>query len=89
MREHARWCERAGEQSPYLLDCNKINLRLKIQIMKRIGLLSDTHGYVDDRILVYLSECDQIWHAGDIGNVETAQKFSAIKPFKAVCGNID
>ena len=57
--------------------------------MKRIGLLSDTHGYVDDRILVYLSECDQIWHAGDIGNVETAQKFSAIKPFKAVCGNID
>jgi len=57
--------------------------------MTRIGLLSDTHGYVDDRILVFLSECDQIWHAGDIGNTETAQKLRALKPFKAVCGNID
>lgn len=57
--------------------------------MKRIGLLSDTHGYVDDRILNYLGECDEIWHAGDIGNVETAQKLSALKPFRAVSGNID
>ena len=57
--------------------------------MKRIGLLSDTHGYLDDRILAYLSECDEIWHAGDIGNLETAQKLSELKPFKAVSGNID
>jgi putative phosphoesterase len=57
--------------------------------MKRIGLLSDTHGYLDDRILEYLSECDEIWHAGDIGNIETASKLSALKPFRAVSGNID
>lgn len=57
--------------------------------MKRIGLLSDTHGYLDDRIFVYLKECDEIWHAGDIGNTETAQKLSALKPLRAVSGNID
>ncbi|MCX6239015.1 MAG: metallophosphoesterase family protein [Bacteroidia bacterium] len=57
--------------------------------MRRIGLLSDTHGYLDDRILAYLGECDEIWHAGDIGNAETAQKLSTLKPFKAVSGNID
>jgi len=57
--------------------------------MKRIGLLSDTHGYLDDRILAYLGECDEIWHAGDIGNSETAQKLSALKPLRAVSGNID
>jgi len=57
--------------------------------MKRIGLLSDTHGYLDERMLTYLGECDEIWHAGDIGNLETAQRLSALKPLKAVCGNID
>ncbi len=57
--------------------------------MKRIGLLSDTHGYIDDRIISYLSECDEIWHAGDIGNTETAHKLSELKPLKAVSGNID
>ncbi len=57
--------------------------------MRRIGLLSDTHGYLDDRILVYLRECDEIWHAGDIGNTDTAKKLSALKPFRAVSGNID
>ena len=57
--------------------------------MRRIGLLSDTHGYLDDRILTYLSECDEIWHAGDIGNFETALKLSALKPLRAVSGNID
>lgn len=57
--------------------------------MRRIGLLSDTHGYLDDRIITYLNECDEIWHAGDIGNSETAQKLSSMKPFRAVSGNID
>lgn len=57
--------------------------------MKRIGLLSDTHGYLDDRILHYLSECDEIWHAGDIGNIGTAQSLSNLKPLKAVYGNAD
>jgi hypothetical protein len=57
--------------------------------MRRIGLLSDTHGYLDDRILEYLSECDEIWHAGDIGNIETALKLSVTIPLRAVSGNID
>jgi putative phosphoesterase len=57
--------------------------------MKRIGLLSDTHGYLDDRIFVYLTECDEIWHAGDIGNGDTAQRLSDFKPLRAVSGNID
>jgi hypothetical protein len=57
--------------------------------MKRIGLLSDTHGYLDERILFFLGECDEIWHAGDIGNIETARILEELKPFKAVYGNID
>lgn len=57
--------------------------------MRRIGLLSDTHGYLDDRILVYLKECDEIWHAGDIGNIGVAQKLAALRPLRAVSGNID
>ena len=57
--------------------------------MIRIGLLSDTHSYLDDRILMYLKECDAIWHAGDIGNIITAERLMAIRPLIAVCGNID
>ncbi len=57
--------------------------------MIRIGLLSDTHGYIDDRILSYCGECDEIWHAGDIGNETTAQVLMQTKPFRAVHGNID
>ena len=57
--------------------------------MRRIGLLSDTHGYLDDRILTYLDQCDEIWHAGDIGNIETATALSERKPLRAVSGNID
>ncbi len=57
--------------------------------MKRIGLLSDTHSYWDDRYTKYFSECDEIWHAGDIGSMEIAEKLSAIAPLRAVYGNID
>lgn len=57
--------------------------------MTRIGLLSDTHGSVNPRILDFFSDCDEIWHAGDIGNVATSEKLVAFKPFKAVYGNID
>ena len=58
--------------------------------MKRIGILSDTHGYWDDKYEYYLGECDEIWHAGDIGSMEVADRFEAMKPvFRAVCGNID
>lgn len=57
--------------------------------MTRIGLISDTHGFVDERILNFFKDCDEVWHAGDIGNFETARKFEGFKPFKAVYGNID
>jgi uncharacterized protein len=55
----------------------------------KIGLLSDTHGWIHPRIFDHFAECDEIWHAGDIGNIETADKLAAFRPFKAVYGNID
>ncbi len=57
--------------------------------MKRIGLLSDTHSHLDDKIFEYFEECDEIWHAGDIGTASLALKLEAWKPFRAVYGNID
>lgn len=57
--------------------------------MKRIGLLSDSHGYLDPKIKSYFSEVDEIWHAGDIGSMEVLDELSAFKPTRAVWGNID
>ncbi len=57
--------------------------------MKRIGLISDTHTYIHPRLFESFKECDEIWHAGDIGNIETADKLAAFKPLRAVYGNID
>ncbi len=55
----------------------------------RIGLLSDTHNFLDESIYKYFEECDEIWHAGDIGSIEIADKLTNFKVFRAVCGNID
>ncbi len=57
--------------------------------MKRIGLLSDTHGFLDEAVFRYFGECDEVWHAGDIGTTEVSDKLADFKPFKAVYGNID
>jgi len=57
--------------------------------MKRIGLLSDTHGYWDDRYEKYFKECDEIWHAGDFGSIEIADRLSELKLLRGVYGNID
>lgn len=57
--------------------------------MKRIGLLSDTHSSLDPSIFEYFKECDEIWHAGDIGEQNLVQELKAFRPFKAVYGNID
>ncbi len=57
--------------------------------MKRIGLLSDTHGHFDERYVKYLSSCDEIWHAGDIGNITVIDRLRDIAPVKVVYGNID
>ncbi|MBO7313241.1 MAG: metallophosphoesterase family protein, partial [Alistipes sp.] len=55
----------------------------------KIGVISDTHGIFDKPLMEFLSPCDQIWHAGDFGSVEVADKIAAFKPLKAVYGNID
>jgi putative phosphoesterase len=57
--------------------------------MKRIGLISDTHSFLDEAVFNYFKNCDEIWHAGDIGSVDLADKLIAFKPFRAVYGNID
>ena len=55
----------------------------------KIGLLSDTHSYLDDRILHHLSSCDEIWHAGDFGSLEVSDTLAGLKPLRGVYGNID
>ncbi|MGZ3765487.1 MAG: metallophosphoesterase family protein [Mucilaginibacter sp.] len=57
--------------------------------MVRIGLLSDTHGYLDDAVFKHFENCDEIWHAGDFGTIELADKLAAFKPLRGVYGNID
>ena len=57
--------------------------------MKRIGLLSDTHGYFEPKMIKYLEVCDEIWHAGDIGSLTVTDKLAEIAPVKAVYGNVD
>lgn len=57
--------------------------------MKKILLLSDTHNYIDDAILKYVTQADEVWHAGDIGNLEVTDAIKALKPLRAVYGNID
>lgn len=57
--------------------------------MKKILLLSDTHSYIDDRILTYARQADEVWHAGDIGDLNVTDKLKEIKPLRAVFGNID
>lgn len=57
--------------------------------MKRIGLLSDTHGFIDPKIFNYFADVDEIWHAGDIGSLEVLDDLRAFKPTRAVWGNID
>ncbi len=57
--------------------------------MKKILLISDTHGYIDDKILSYCKSVDEVWHAGDIGSIEVVDKIKNLKPLKGVYGNID
>ena len=57
--------------------------------MKKILLLSDTHGFIDDQILKYVKQADEVWHAGDIGITKVTDTIKALKPLRAVYGNID
>ncbi|CCH55519.1 phosphodiesterase, MJ0936 family [Fibrisoma limi BUZ 3] len=57
--------------------------------MTRIGLISDTHSYLDPQVFTYFDTCDEIWHAGDVGALTVLEQLQAFKPVRAVCGNID
>ena len=55
----------------------------------KIGLLSDTHGYLDPKVFEHFRDCDEIWHAGDIGESSVADSLEKFKPLRAVFGNVD
>jgi uncharacterized protein len=57
--------------------------------MLRIGILSDTHGFIHPSVLEFFSGMDEVWHAGDIGNIETVRQLKEFRPLRAVHGNID
>ena len=57
--------------------------------MKKILLISDTHGYIDDRIIQYAKESDETWHAGDIGELKVVDELKKVTTLRAVHGNID
>ena len=57
--------------------------------MKKILLLSDTHSYIDDDILKYVKQADEVWHAGDIGDLKVTDAIKELKPLRGVYGNID
>ncbi|MGH2647346.1 MAG: metallophosphoesterase family protein [Ginsengibacter sp.] len=57
--------------------------------MTRIGLISDTHNFLDDAVAKHFENCDEIWHAGDFGNASIAEKLKSLKPLRGVYGNID
>ena len=55
----------------------------------KIGLISDTHGYLDERVLHHFAQCDEIWHAGDVGDQSVIDRLEQIAPVRVVFGNID
>src|SRR5256885_6207911 len=57
--------------------------------MTRIGLIADTHNYLDESVFRHFDQCDEIWHAGDFGTIEIAEQLKAFRPLKGVYGNID
>lgn len=57
--------------------------------MKKILLISDTHGYIGEDVLKYVHQADEVWHAGDIGSLNVSDTIKTLKPLRAVYGNID
>lgn len=55
----------------------------------KIGLLSDTHSFLDERVFGHFAECDEVWHAGDFGSLELLESLRSFKPLRGVYGNID
>jgi uncharacterized protein len=77
------------ETGPWRFFCLRIREILVIFSPMRIGLLSDTHGFLDAKVFDHFADCDEVWHAGDIGDLSVAAALEKFKPFKAVFGNID
>jgi len=65
------------------------DVKLFLLFMKKILLLSDTHSYIDEQILKFVKQADEVWHAGDIGDLKVTDTLKKIKPLRAVYGNID
>jgi uncharacterized protein len=57
--------------------------------MTKIGLMSDTHGFLDPKIFDYFAEVDEVWHAGDVGSIEVIELLEEFKPIRGVYGNVD
>jgi putative phosphoesterase len=57
--------------------------------MTKIGILSDTHAWIDERLFAHFSECDELWHCGDWGSLQAVNRLRDFKPVRAVWGNID
>jgi len=57
--------------------------------LTHIGLLSDTHGYIHPKLYDFFNGCNELWHAGDMGNIGVADELNAFKPLRAVYGNVD
>jgi putative phosphoesterase len=57
--------------------------------MTRVGLISDTHGFLDDAVFIHFDNCDEVWHAGDFGSVDLVERLQQFKPLRGVYGNID
>ena len=66
-----------------------VKLFLLFLLMKKILLLSDTHSFIDDQILKFVKQADEVWHAGDIGDLHVTDSLKKLKPLRAVYGNID
>jgi len=79
------------------VSCNSTNnykitfptFTIEIFLVKKIVLLSDTHGYIDQKIKDYVAKADEVWHAGDIGKASILYELASVKPLRAVYGNID
>lgn len=60
-----------------------------LALTKKIGILSDTHGYINPALFTFFENCDELWHAGDWGDIQTVETLQKFKPTKSVYGNID
>jgi len=76
-------------QKPLILCPTKIINLINNNLSRKILLLSDSHGFIDDKILSYCADADEVWHAGDIGSLKVTEQIQQVSKLRAVYGNID